>query len=73
MTTLHKVELVDFQDKESISVCALNPEVRTFNTVYDSRCVVADMDNSKITLVVKEVFPVFFPDGTTSWPPPGAA
>ncbi len=33
---------------------------------------VADVDDSTITLVVKEVFPVFVPDGTTSSPPEGA-
>ncbi len=33
---------------------------------------VADVDDSAITLVVKEAFPVFVPDGTTSSPPEGA-
>ncbi len=33
---------------------------------------VADMDDSAITLVVKEVFPAFVPDRTTSLPPEGA-
>ncbi len=30
-----------------------------------------DVDESTITLVVKEEFPVFVPDGTASSPPPG--
>ncbi len=32
---------------------------------------VAGVDDSAITLVVKEVFPLFVPDGTTSSLPPG--
>ncbi len=42
---LHKTELLEFdEEKNDLSVCALDPGIRTFNTVYDNQTIVTEMD-----------------------------
>ncbi len=42
-TILRKAELVEFEKKENLSVCALDPGVRTSNAVHDNQSIVTEM------------------------------
>ncbi len=43
-TILHKTELLEFdEEKNDLSVCALDPGIRTFNTVYDNQGIVTEV------------------------------
>ncbi len=52
-TILHKTELLEFdEEKNDLSLCALDPGIRTFNTVYDNQCTVTEIIPCDVGLTV---------------------